>query len=536
MTNLFPPRARCLAAALLPLIVGCLSVGPDFQAPDWDGPEAWSGANAPVASPLPDGAPWWSVFGDPVLDALEAELLEQNPSLAAAVARLDASAAQLGIARAAYAPSVSLSGSATYDRQSGEAHGSGAKVPDNPDWLFRPGASFAWELDFWGRVRRNVEAASADFAASLQNVRDARRLLSAQLASSYILLRTYQTRLEYARRNATLQGDTLELVKSRCKAGLNGDLDLRQAEMNLAATRASIPPLEANIDSTLNSICALLGGFPGSRDALREVAPVPLPEEAALPASLPADLLRNRPDVSAAAEKLHAAVARIGAAKAELYPKVSLGGSFAFAATGTDRLFKENAQNYSIGPSIEWPIFTAGRLRNQVLSYESSARAAEADFRAAVLSAAAECETALSSRRHAVAALDDLRDAATAAEQAAELSDSLYRSGLTDFQNVLDMQRQLASNRDALAQGVGAAASALVDVWKAFAGPDTQSAISSKTGPLPEGAAEQSEAGGVPHAENAESAETNSHAESAGFAEGESHAESAETAESEPQK
>ena len=535
MTHSFSSRARCLAAAaLLPLIAGCLSVGPDFRAPEWDGPEAWSATNAPVASPLPDGAPWWSVFGDPVLDALEAELLEQNLSLAAAVARLDSAAAQLGATRAGLAPSADLSASAAYDRQSGEVHGSGSKVPDNPDWLFRPGASFSWELDFWGRVRRSVEAASADLASAAQDVRDARRLLAAQLATSYISLRTYQTRLDYARKNATLQADTLELVRARRDAGLNGDLDLRQAEMNLASTRAGIPPLEAQIDSTLNSICTLLGRPPGSKEELREPAPVPLPDDAALPASLPADLLRNRPDVAAALANFHAAVARIGAAKAELYPRVSLGGSFVFAATGTDNLFKDNAQNYSVGPSIQWPVFSAGRLRSQVRAKESSARAAEARFREAVLSAVAECETALSSRRHAVEVLDDLRAAATAAEEAAKLSDSLYRTGLTDFQNVLDMQRQLASTRDALAQGVGAAASALVDVWKAFAGPDTQSAASSgEAGPLPEGAAERSEAGGVSHAEAAES---ESHAENTETAESISHAESAETAEPEPSK
>ena len=540
MTIPLSSRARVLAAAaLLPFFAGCFSVGPDFRAPEWDGPDAWSAANAPVASPLPDGAPWWSVFGDPVLDALEAELMEQNPSLAAAVARLDSAAAQLGVARAGRAPSVDVSASAAYDRQSGEAHGS-SEVPDNPDWLFKPGVSFSWELDFWGRVRRSVEAASADLASAAQDVRDARRLLAAELATSYISLRTYQTRLDYARKNAALQADTLELVRARRDAGLSGDLDLRQAEMNLATTRASIPSLEAQIDSTLNSICTLLGRYPGSKDELREPAPVPLPLDAALPASLPADLLRNRPDVASALADFHAAVARIGAAKAELYPKVSLGGSFFFAATGTDNLFKENAQNYSIGPSIQWPIFSAGKLRNQVRAKEASARAAEAELREAVLAAVAECETALSSRRHAVAALDDLRDAVTAAEEAAKLSDSLYRTGLTDFQNVLDMQRQLASNRDDLAQGIGAAASALVDVWKAFAGPDTPSPAASdeagspaggagersepegvphaesaetaepvpgEAGPLPEGAAEQSEAGGVPHAVSAEAAE-----------------------------
>lgn len=470
--------ALCASAPLLALLAGCVSLGPDFQAPKWDGPEAWSATNAPVASPLPDGAPWWSVFGDPVLDELEAELLAQNPTLSAALARLDASAAALGIARAAYAPTVGLSAAAVYDRQSGEAHAAGAKIPDNPDWLFSPGAAFQWELDFWGRVRRNVEAASADFSAAAQNVRDARRLLAARLASSYLSLRTLQARLDFARQNYALQTNTLDLVKSRRDAGLSGDLDLRQAEMNLAVTRASIPQLEAQIDGTLHSVAALVGGYPGSRDALRAPAPVPLPEEAALPASLPADLLRNRPDVAAAVANLHAAVARISAAKAELYPKVSLNGSFAFAATGTDNLFKNNAQNYSVGPSVEWPVFTAGLLRNQVRAREAAARAAEANLRGTVLSAAAECETALAARRAAVAVLGDLRAAVAAAEEAAELADSLYRSGLTDFQNVLDMQRQLASNRDALAQGVGFAATSLVDVWKAFAGPDTPAAQS----------------------------------------------------------
>ena len=447
-------------------------MGPDFKSPDWDGSDAWKTAvtNAPVASPLPDGASWWSVFKDPVLDSLEAELLAQNPSLDAAIARLDAAAAQLGMARAARAPSADVGASAAYDRQTGETHGS-SKFPDNPAWLYQPGASFSWELDFWGRVRRNVEAARADFDASAQNVRDARRLLSAALASSYITLRTTQARLDYARQNVKLQADTLAFIQNRHESGLCGDLDLRQAEMNLASTRASVPPLEADVDSALNTICTLLGLYPGSKNDLRKVAAIPVPEEAALPATLPADLLRNRPDVAAAIENLHAAVARIGAAKAELFPKVSLVGSFCFAATDAGKLFTQNAQNYSFGPAVEWPIFDAGKRLDNVRYYEASARAAEADFRQAILSAAAECETALSSRRATFAALGDLRAAVTAAEKAVVLSDSMYRDGVTDFQNVLDMQRQLATNRDSLAQGLGSAASALVDVWKSFAGP-----------------------------------------------------------------
>ncbi|MBR4674333.1 MAG: efflux transporter outer membrane subunit [Victivallales bacterium] len=464
------PITKCLLTATLGLVLaGCFSLGPDYESPQWDGPEAWS-SDAPAGTPLPDGAPWWSVFNDPVLDRLENELLAQNPSLAATIARLDAAAAQLGIARADYAPSLALSGSANYDRQTGEVRTS-TKYPHNPDWLYQPGASFQWELDFWGRVRRNVESASAEFTASAEDVRSSRLILTASLATYYLNLRTLQTRLDYARKNVELQTKTLEFIRNRNETGLSSELDLRQAEMNLASTRATIPLLEAQIDSILNSICTLVGGYPGSQDALRTFAAIPLPDDAVLPASLPADLLRNRPDVAAAAHRIHAAVASIGAAKAEYFPKISINGSFAFSATGTKKLFTKNAQNYSIGPSVEWSIFTAGRISNQVRAAEADARAAEADFREAVLTAAAECETALSSHRAANAAIKDLRDAVTAAEKAVELVESQYRSGLTDFQNVLDMQQQLSSNQDSLARGLGAAASALVDVWQSFGTP-----------------------------------------------------------------
>jgi len=458
-----------LVAVLSLVLAGCFSLGPDYEPPKWDGPEKWS-HDAPAGSPLPDGASWWSVFNDPVLDELENQLFAQSPSLAATVARLDAAAAQLGIARADYAPSLNLSGSVAYNRQTGEIRTS-TKYPHNPAWIYTPGANFQWEFDFWGRVRRNVEAATADFAASVQDVRSSRLILSAKLASSYLSLRTLQARLDYARKNADLQASTLDFIRTRHETGLSGELDLRQAEMNLASTKASIPPLEAQIDSTINSIAILVGGFPDSQESLRTVAPIPLPDNATLPAALPADLLRNRPDVASAAENLHAAIASIGAAKAEFFPKLTINGSFAFSATKTKRLFTKNAQDYSLGPSIEWSIFTAGRLRNQVRAAEAEARAAEASYRETVLNAAAECETALSSYRAANAAIDDLRNAVTAAEKAIELVDTQYRTGLTDFQNVLDMQRQLASNQDNLAQGLGAAASALVDVWQSFGTP-----------------------------------------------------------------
>ncbi|MBR6373053.1 MAG: efflux transporter outer membrane subunit [Victivallales bacterium] len=464
---------KCLFIALIPMLAGCLFLGPDYKEPQWGGPEKWYGS-APATSPLPDGAQWWTIFNDPILNELEDKLLEQNPTLAAAVARLDAAAAQIGIARSSYAPSLNLSGSAAYDRASGEVRTS-TKSPHNPEWLLKPGVSMSWELDFWGRVRRNVEAAKADFEATAQDILDSRRLLSAKLATCYVALRTLQARLDYARKNAELQEKTLEFIHNRHESGLCGELDFRQAEMNLASTRANIPALESKIDSALNSIAILVGGYPGSLEYLRKVAPVPLPDNASLPTTLPADLLRNRPDVAAAAHRIHSAVASIGSAKAEFFPKISINGSFAFAATSNNPLFSRNAQNYSIGPSIEWSIFTAGRLRNQYLAAKAKARAAEEDFRAAVLTAASECESAISSHRAANTALKDLRTSVAATEKAVELVDTQYRSGLTDFQNVLDMQRQLATNQDSLAVGIGTAASALVEVWQSFGAPSSPS-------------------------------------------------------------
>jgi NodT family efflux transporter outer membrane factor (OMF) lipoprotein len=456
------------ALAVAALTAGCVALGPDFEPPAWDGPDRWS-SDAPPPSPLPGGAPWWSVFGDPALDALEEALLEQSPTLAAAVARLDVAAAQLGIARADAWPSAAFAASSVRERKA--AGSDPAEDPAETDWLHSAALSCQWELDFWGRVRRNAEAANADFSAAARDVQAARILLSSQLAAAYVSLRTLQAQLDCARRNEELQASTLALVRSRFKNGLAGDLDLAQAEMNLAATQADIPDLETRLAADLNAICALSGDWPGARDALRDPAPVPSAPASALPDALPADLLRNRPDVAAAIDRLHAETARIGAAKAEMFPKIAIAGSFGFSAARASDLFGSGARTWSVGPSVEWPVFAAGRLHRAVRAQEAATRAAEADFRQAVFDAAAECETALAAHRAALAALAPRQAAVDAAERAAALAESQYRHGLADFQSVLDMQTRLAEQQDALAQARGAASAALVEVWKAFGGP-----------------------------------------------------------------
>jgi NodT family efflux transporter outer membrane factor (OMF) lipoprotein len=462
----FARLAAALAAAAM--AAGCVALGPDFEPPAWDGPDRWTG-DVPPPSPLPDGAPWWSVFGDPILDALEEALLAQSPTLDAAVARLGVAAAQLGIARADGLPAATLAASSVRERKA--AGSDPAEDPAGTDWLHSAALTCQWELDFWGRVRRNAEAATAEFSAAARDVQAARILLSSQLAAAYVSLRTLQAQLACARRNEELQASTLALVRSRFNAGLAGELDLRQAEMNLAATQADIPDLETRLDADLNAICALTGDWPGTREALRDPAPVPVAPASALPDALPAALLRNRPDIAAAIDRLHAETARIGAAKAEMFPKLAITGSFGFSAAHTSDLFGNGARTWSVGPSVEWPVFSGGRLRRAVRAQEAAARAAEADFRQAVFDAASECETALSAHRAALAALAPRQAAVDAAERAAAIAESQYRHGLADFQSVLDMQTRLAEQQDALAQARGASSSALVEVWKAFGGP-----------------------------------------------------------------
>ena len=455
-----------LAAGLFLLGGGCLSVGPDYQRPETAVPEAWRGVTGESDETM---AEWWTVFGDPALEGLVADVRANNRDLAAAVARMEGYAASLGMARADYFPTAAGQGAAEYDRQSERVHTPPEyAATDNPDWLYQAGFSMSWELDLWGRVRRSMEAARGQLEASEEDVRNVQVMLQAETAAVYIRLRTLQQQLEYARRNIELQQETLKVVKGRFEAGLTGELDVRQAEMNLAATTAQVPTLKAGIEQALNGLCGLTGRLPGGLEALREPAPVPAADT--LPGILPADLLRRRPDIRSAERRLAAQTAKIGVAQADYYPQLALNGTFALAATDAGEFGKKASQDYGIGPSLTWAIFTAGKVRHHVKAEEAAARAALADYEQTVLAAFGECEDALAALANDGERLAALREAVTAAEQTAALVDELYRTGLTDFQGVLDAQRQLAQYQDALAQSLGQSAADLVAAYQAFGG------------------------------------------------------------------
>lgn len=453
---------------------GCLSVGPDYRTPEVATPAAWQ---TPARESPEILTAWWTVFGDPALEALVAETRARNKDLAAATARMEAYAAAVGMARADFFPAVGAQGLAGYDRQSERVHVPEAyEATDNPGWLYQAGFSASWELDLWGRVRRSVEAARGQLESSQEDLRHLQVMLQAQVAAEYVGLRMNQQRRTYAKENIELQEETLQVVKGRFEAGLTGELDVRQAEMNLAATTAQVPALESQIEKSLNALCVLTGQLPGSLDALREPGPVPaataLPGllPTALPGLLPTELLRRRPDVRSAERALAAQTAKIGVAQADYFPALALNGTFALAATDGGELFTTAAQDFTVGPSLTWAIFNAGKIRNHVRAEEASTRAALAAYEQTVLAAYRECEDALAAYVNEAKRLASLHDAAAAADQSVELVNELYRSGLANFQNVLDMQRQLSSYQDALAQSRGQSAANLVAVYKAFGG------------------------------------------------------------------
>jgi len=411
---------------------------------------------------------WWSIFRDPALDAIIGDVRTNNLDLVAAVARMDEAAARYGIAFSGLVPTIDGVGGVTRLRDSERINYHGS-LPNNPYTLYDAGFTMGWELDIWGRVRRSIEAAHGQWQASLEDARDLLVILQSDAASTYLQFRTVQQRLVYARNNVVMQEGTLKLTRDRHAAELTGELDVRQAELNLASTRALIPQLEAQRAQSLNRLCTLSGKFPGSlNQLLQDTNGVQV--VTAFPAFLPAELLRHRPDIRAAERRLAAQTAQIGVAKGDLYPMFSLNGSFEWQASKSGNLFNSDSAAYGFGPSFRWALFNGQRIRNNIRAEEALTREALANYEQTVLKAYQESEDALSAYANELSRLESLRAAVAAATQSVKLVDTLYRTGLTDFQNVLDMQRELFQQQDAQASSEGTATQYLVAVYKAFGG------------------------------------------------------------------
>lgn len=449
------------------LLAGCVSVGPDYEKPEMPMPDAWHEAvQQELQSDVPNLQTWWTVFGDETLNGLIAKASTNNLSLQTASARIEQAAALRGVSASQYFPDIVANGSASAVQVS-EAQAAGG---DRRGELYQAGLTMAWELDLWGRIRRSVESADASLQASVENYRDILVLLYADIAANYINVRTVQERIALAENNLQAQEGTLELTKNRFESGLVPALDVSQAELNRSRTASLIPPLRQQFITAINRLSVLTGDMPYALlQQLETRAPVPA-AVAPLAIGVPAELLRQRPDIRRAERELAAQNARIGSTKADLYPTLSLPGTLALESPTGGDLFSGGNTAYSFGPQLRWNIFSGGRIRNNVRAEEAGTRAALHTYEQTILLALEEVENSMAAYANETDRIHSLETAAAAAQKSVQLVTELYKSGLTDFQNVLNMEQALLAQQDALATSRGLVSIDLVGIYKSLGG------------------------------------------------------------------
>lgn len=448
---------------------GCAAVGPDYVPPAPETPAGWARLD-PAAQPVAHAAAsgdlgqWWQSLNDPLLSELIAEALQASPDLRSAQAKLREARARRTVTAAGQYPGVTASGSASRSRSSEEA-GSGATRN-----FFSAGFDARWELDVFGGVRRSVEAAEADLASTEASLENTRVSLAAEVALNYVGVRALQNRLGIARDNLTSQSETLQLTDWRAQAGLVSSQDVEQARSNREQTRAQIPALETSLAESEHGLDILLGRSPGTLHArLAATGGLPaVPDRIAV--GIPADTLRQRPDVRAAERRLAAETARVGAAEAARYPSFNLSGSIGLEALTFGALGYSGSATSSLLAGITGPIFDAGRLRAQVDIQDAVREQAQVTYEQAVLTALQEVENALVSLARNRERVEALANAAESARNAAQMAQQRYSAGLIDFQSVLDTERSVLSAEDSLASTRADGVLALIRLYKALGG------------------------------------------------------------------
>ena len=460
---LFAKAAVSAAGAMV--LAACTAVGPDYREPDAAAlrvPPSWRGATSQGAPDTVALAAWWRALGDPTRDGLVEATLRASPTLGAAQARLREARARREVAGASRFPTLGASAATVRTRT-----GTGDTAASRSSY----DASFdaSWEPDLFGGQRRAVEAADADFGASLEDLRGTQVSLAAETALNYVEARSLQARVEIARANLRTQSETLQLTQWRAQAGLTSALDVEQARAGVEQTRAQIPALESLLAQARNRLAVLAGEPPGALDA-RLAGPGAIPAiPAALALGIPADTLRQRPDLRAAERRLAAETARVGIAEANRYPSLSFSGSIGLEAASLSAL-DSGALAGQLAVRLAATIFDAGRLRAQVDIQSAVQERAVRNYEAAVLTALEDVENALVQLANTGRRREALAQAADAARNAALYAEQRYSAGITDFQTVLDTQRTLLSAQDNLESTRAEQASALVRLYKALGG------------------------------------------------------------------
>jgi NodT family efflux transporter outer membrane factor (OMF) lipoprotein len=483
-------RWRTAAASLVLalLAAGCtpfgeyvrngFKVGPNFAEPPAPVAKDWIDVADPhlVHAPADDGA-WWAVFNDPALSSLIENACRQNPDLKIAATRVLQARAQRNIAAGNLFPQTQNASGAYAHAQIGnnfnifsgpQLPGAAFGLPTQLD-VWATGFNISWELDFWGRLRRQVESANAQWDSSVEAYRQAMVTLLADVATTYVQLRTFQQRIAFARRNVELQQGSLKIVQARLDAGKATQLDLEQAKSVLAQTEASIPPLVIGLRQANNRLCELLGIAP--EDLVRCLNEAAIPEAPpSLAVGVPADLLRRRPDVRQAERDAAAQCAQVGVAVADFYPRFGVIGFIGYAADDIRRLFDESSFTGIILPNFQWKILNYGRVLNGVRLQDARFREKVFTYQKAVLTAGREVEDALVGFVQYQDQRRSLEKNVRAAERSVELVLQQYRGGSTDFNRVYTTQSQLVTQQDQLAVARGNIALSLISAYRSLGG------------------------------------------------------------------
>lgn len=478
MKKLHTPMIRFmitrLAALIAVLLLGGCAVGPDFKRPSPDVPQQWMGAQAMPGQEASSAlSSWWLTFNDPALSSLIERGIRFNLDLKIAGQRLRQSRAALSGASSGLFPS--LDASARYQR-------SGTHLPDDSDDLsgtstrsgsqnlYRSGFDSSWEIDLFGGVRRSIEAARADTQASVENERGVLVSLVSEIGIDYMELRGLQEQLRITRENLKIQERSAQITRKRFDAGFASALDVANAEAQTATTRAQIPSQEASVRQTIYRIGLLLGENPAALvDELSPEKPLPtLPGR--IPLDLPSELLERRPDIRLAEARFHAATARIGVARADLFPRFFLTGSASLQANALESWSSSITRLWAIGPSVSWNIFQGGLTQSRIEGNRALAEQSLLEYRKSILVALQEVESALLAFDKEAQRQASLQTAVESSRHAVDLAERLYAGGENDFLSVLVSQRSLYASQAELARSRDRNAANLITLYKALGG------------------------------------------------------------------
>ncbi len=453
-----------LSSLLLPIMLGACTLGPDYQAPESQLPLVYG-------QPVLEGEamanmPWWDLFQDETLQALIRTALEENKDLAIAASRIIEAQAILGISRSEYFPNIDAGLSGTSGKGSSKVFP--GSLDDSVQQNYRLGLSVGWEVDFFGRLRRSNEASRARLLASEYAHQALTISLVASVASNYMLLRDLDQRLEIAQRTFTTRSDSLEIIRARFDKGIVPLLDVNQAEIELASASAAVSAAERAVAQTEHALSILIGRNPAAITRGRTLAQQNLVPE--IPAGLPSELLRRRPDIRASEQQLAAQTALIGVAEAARWPSLRLTGALGVESGELSELSDSGADFWNVGANILAPVFNAGRNKSRVEVEKARTEQALQAYNRTIQEALREVEDALVSVRTYRAENAARQRQVDAASSAVRLSRARYDGGVTSYLEVLDIERSLFQSELAASETRRQELTSIIQLYKALGG------------------------------------------------------------------